>query len=97
MKDGARIGRCSTVKCAMFTLVAQNLWKGRCARFFLHTVMTETGMNCNISGPFVYGRERELKKITGDQSLCYAEDPVTRQQHGVCGEKNSPQLKMLQF
>ena len=37
MKDGARIGRCSTVKCAMFTFVAQNLWKGRCVQDFFFT------------------------------------------------------------
>jgi len=32
MKDGARVGRSCTVKCAMFTLLVQNLWKGRCVQ-----------------------------------------------------------------
>ena len=32
MKDGARVGRSSTVKCAIFTVVVQNLWEGSCAQ-----------------------------------------------------------------
>ena len=32
MKDGARVGRSSTVKCAMFTVVVPNLWEGSCAQ-----------------------------------------------------------------
>ena len=32
MKDGARVGRPCTVKCAMCTIVVQNLWEGSCAQ-----------------------------------------------------------------
>jgi hypothetical protein len=39
-----------------------------------------------------------IKKVTGDRSWCYADDPVTNRQHGLGrGEKNSPQPKKLQF
>jgi len=32
MKDGARVGCPSTVKCAMFTVLVQNIWEGSCAQ-----------------------------------------------------------------
>ena len=37
MKDSARVGHSSTVKCAMFTVVVQNLWEGRCAQVLFLT------------------------------------------------------------
>ena len=30
---------------------------------------------------------RRLKKVTGDKSLCYEDDPVTERKHGVGGGK----------
>ena len=43
-----------------------------------NTSISETGMDCVISGPSVHGRGRELKKVTGDQLWCYEDDPVTK-------------------
>jgi hypothetical protein len=54
-------------------------------------------MDCIISGPSARGREYELKKVTGDQSLCYVDDPVTKQRHVVGGGKKFTATQKLQF
>ena len=56
-------------------------------KIWSHTLITEPGMNCIISGPSVHGRGWELKKVTGDQSCCYDSELVRKQQHWVCGGK----------
>jgi len=38
-----------------------------------------------------------LKKVAGDESWHYEDDPVTKRQHGVGVEKNSSKPKTLQF
>ena len=62
MKDGARIGRPSTVNCVVYSSRAEFVGGKLCTIFVPHTLITEPGMNCIISGPSVHGRGREFKK-----------------------------------
>jgi len=56
-------------------------------------------MDCIISGTSVHGKGWECKeKVAGDQSWCYVSNPVTKQQHGVGGEKiHNPNIAVSKF
>ena len=50
-----------------------------------HIDRTETGMDYHFrTCPW---QRMRIKKVTGDLSWCYVDDPVTKQQHGVGGNK----------